>query len=55
MLMDVNGNSMPAGTTVSTANNDVTYTTNGATKASLATVSITAGMPVVDTTNVGAH
>ncbi len=57
-LIDVNGNPgpgnpMPAGTTVSTANNNVTYTPNGATKASLATVSITAGTPVVDTTNVG--
>ena len=46
-------NPMPAGTTVSTANNNVTYTPNGATKASLATVSIMAGTPVVDTTNVG--
>jgi hypothetical protein len=46
-------NPMPAGTIVSTTNNNVTYTPNGATKASLATVSITAGTPVVDTTNVG--
>jgi hypothetical protein len=40
---------MPAGTTVSAANNNVTYTPNGATKASPATVSITAGTPVMNT------
>lgn len=50
LLYDINGNVMPAGTTVSTANNYVYYTPNGATSPSQATVSITSGSPVPNTT-----
>jgi len=48
-LMDINGNPMPAGTTISTANNAVYYTPNGATTGSLATATITDGTPVLNT------
>jgi len=48
-LMDINGNPMPAGTTISTANNAVYYIPNGSTTATLATATITAGTPVLNT------
>jgi len=48
-LMDIHGNPMPAGTTISTANNAVYYIPNGETKATLATATITAGTPVLNT------
>jgi len=52
-LTDINNNPMPAGTTVSTDNNYVTFIAKGVTATSEATVSITYGTLVVDTTNVG--
>jgi hypothetical protein len=48
-LTDINGNPMPAGTTVATANNQVYYTASGASTQTKATVSILYGTPVVNT------
>lgn len=53
LMADENGNPMPAGTTVTTANNNVYYTPNGATTATKATVSIIYGTPVVNTAVAG--
>jgi len=50
-LKDINNNPMPAGTTASTADNYVYYTKFGSLTATEATVSITGGSPVVNTTN----
>jgi hypothetical protein len=52
MLMDVNGNPMPAGTTVGIANNNVYYQTAGNAPGT-ATVSIDYGTPVLNTNNLG--
>jgi hypothetical protein len=54
MLTDINGNPMPAGTTVATANNLVYYTPSGTTPPpTKATVSILYGTPVVNTNALG--
>lgn len=53
MLTDVNGNPMPAGTKVSTDNNQVYYTPNGSTTATKASVSIPYGTPVLNTNALG--
>lgn len=50
-LKDINNNPMPAGTTASTADNYVYYTKFGSLTATKATVNITGGSPVVNTTN----
>ena len=52
-LTDVNGNPMPKGTTVATANNQVYYTANGSTTATKASVSIDYGTPVLNTNAIG--
>jgi hypothetical protein len=52
-LTDVNGNPMPAGTTITTGSNSVYFTPNGATTASPATASITDGTPVINTNHNG--
>ena len=53
-LTDVNGNPLPAGTTVATANNEVYYIVNGGgTTQTAATVSITYGTPVLNTNALG--
>jgi hypothetical protein len=51
LLRDVNGNTMPAGTTISTANNYVYYKTSGATTNSTASVNIDSGSPIPDSTS----
>jgi hypothetical protein len=51
-LTDVNGNPMPAGTTVGIANNNVYYQTAGNAPGT-ATVSIDNGTPVLNTNNLG--
>jgi hypothetical protein len=51
LLSDINGNPMPAGTTASLSNSNVSYTPFGSTTASSATLSITAGSPVPDATS----
>ena len=51
-LMDVNNNPMPAGTTVSTTNNYVTFTPTGATTPTTATLTIT-GTPVLNSSHAG--
>jgi hypothetical protein len=53
ILTDVNGNAMPAGTTVSTSNNQVYYVPFGGVGSAKATVSITGGTPVIKTLNSG--
>ena len=52
MLMDLNGNPMPAGTTVDIANNNVYYQIDGG-GISFVTVSIDNGTPVLNTNNLG--
>jgi hypothetical protein len=52
-LMDENYNPMPAGTTVSIANNHIMYTANGSTTPSQATVTISGGTPVINTNHAG--
>jgi len=49
LLTDINGNPMPAGTTVNTANNNVLFKAAGSSSYTLATVSIINGTPVVNT------
>ncbi|HOT73821.1 MAG TPA: hypothetical protein PLW42_11075 [Anaerohalosphaeraceae bacterium] len=49
LLTDVNGNPMPAGTTIEIGTNYVYYIPNGDTKKKLADVTITAGSPVLST------
>jgi hypothetical protein len=51
-LMDENYNPMPAGTTVTTANNSISFQPTGATTTSPATVSV-GGTPVPDSTHAG--
>jgi hypothetical protein len=51
LLRDVNGNTRPAGTTISTANNYVYYKTSGATTNSTASVNIDSGSPIPDSTS----
>ncbi|MGA9109225.1 MAG: beta strand repeat-containing protein [Smithella sp.] len=54
-LMDENGNPMPAGTTIATANNYIYYepATTGTPTETLASPSITAGSPVTDSNHAG--
>jgi len=53
MLMDVNGNPMPAGTTIAVGTNALYYTPAGTTTSSLASVAVTAGSPVINTNAAG--
>ena len=51
--LSINNNPMPMGTTVETANNNVTYIPNGATSTSKATASIIYGTPIENSTDAG--
>ena len=53
MLMDINGNPLPAGTIITVGSNNVNYTPSGATTTRKATISIDAGSPVPNANALG--
>ncbi|PKN53141.1 MAG: hypothetical protein CVU55_02715 [Deltaproteobacteria bacterium HGW-Deltaproteobacteria-13] len=53
ILTDVNGNPMPAGTTIAVSSSNVNYIANGATSQSAASSSIPGGTPVINTNHAG--
>jgi len=53
MLMDINGNPMPAGTTIAVSTNALYYTPSGSTTSTSASASVTAGSPVINTNAAG--